>query len=81
MKKQEIVRLNTKENLKSGYGSHWVGGGGGPAPRQAGQLTFSHNLTLTLTVLNIRMHCSVTVCGSFPHERQSTDVRCYATAC
>jgi hypothetical protein len=20
-------------------------------------------------------------CGSFPHERQSTDVRCYATAC
>jgi hypothetical protein len=23
----------------------------------------------------------IAYCGSFPHERQSTDVRCYATAC
>jgi hypothetical protein len=26
-------------------------------------------------------HVLLSFCGSFPHERQSTDVRCYATAC
>jgi hypothetical protein len=35
--------------------------------------------TFSIYIICVR-HSSVMYCGSFPHERQSTNVRCYATA-